>query len=89
MIGENTILVGGKVGVEFSRRLKGRYDFVHVPDMEAANCVLVNDVVLRRSDKEFPRSASVFKRLHMKQISVEGDELAKVDGALTCCSILF
>ncbi|XP_067845921.1 N(G),N(G)-dimethylarginine dimethylaminohydrolase 1 [Heptranchias perlo] len=71
-----------------------RYDKLTLPDDEAANCVYLyipskGHVLLHRTPEEFPESAKVFEKLkdHML-IPVSNTELAKVDGGLTCCSIL-
>ena len=96
MCGPNHVLVGGELGkiigreLEFSRHCSSScYKISHVPDTEAANCVYVNGVLIRRSDDEFPNSKPVFDKIGGKQIQVTASELAKVDGALTCCSLLF
>ena len=80
------------------------YKIVKVPDTEAANCVylsvhdktgnVTNKTMIRRAGFEFPASDEVFRTPgeldpRMIQIEVEAGELAKVDGALTCCSLLF
>ncbi|XP_046906024.1 N(G),N(G)-dimethylarginine dimethylaminohydrolase 1 isoform X2 [Hypomesus transpacificus] len=71
-----------------------RYDKLTVPDDVAANCVYMNlpskgHVLLHCMPEEFPESAKVFEKLkdHML-IPVSNMEKAKVDGALTCCSVL-
>ncbi|XP_072129376.1 N(G),N(G)-dimethylarginine dimethylaminohydrolase 1 isoform X2 [Mobula birostris] len=72
-----------------------RYDKLTLPDDEAANCVYLNTpehghVLLHRSAEEHPESAKVFEKLKdYLLIPVANSELAKVDGGLTCCSILF
>ncbi|XP_029355940.1 N(G),N(G)-dimethylarginine dimethylaminohydrolase 1 isoform X2 [Echeneis naucrates] len=71
-----------------------RYDKLTVPDDAAANCVYMNlpnkgHVLLHCTVDEFPQSAKVFEKLkdHML-IPVSNMEKVKVDGALTCCSVL-
>ena len=67
------------------------YKIIHVPDAAAANCVFVNGTVVRRAGTEFPASASILRMQldpKLKQIEVEAGELAKVDGALSCCSVI-
>lgn len=67
------------------------YNFIQFPENErdAANCLYINKTLIRRSKAEFPISHSIFEtKCSAKQIEVEGSELAKVDGALTCCSLL-
>uniref|UniRef100_A0A3Q3FFJ2 Dimethylarginine dimethylaminohydrolase 1 n=1 Tax=Labrus bergylta TaxID=56723 RepID=A0A3Q3FFJ2_9LABR len=71
-----------------------RYDKLTVPDDLAANCIYMNlpdkgHVLLHSTTEEFPESVKVFEKLkdHML-IPVSNMEKAKVDGALTCCSVL-
>ncbi|XP_038649547.1 N(G),N(G)-dimethylarginine dimethylaminohydrolase 1 [Scyliorhinus canicula] len=71
-----------------------RYDKLTLPDDQAANCVYLNipnkgHVLLHRTAQEFPESAKVFEKLkNYTLIPVSNTELAKVDGGLTCCSVL-
>ncbi|XP_076582224.1 N(G),N(G)-dimethylarginine dimethylaminohydrolase 1 isoform X1 [Chaetodon auriga] len=71
-----------------------RYDKLTVPDDYAANCVYMNlpnkgPVLLHATAEQYPESAKVFEKLkdHML-IPVCNKEKVKVDGALTCCSVL-
>ncbi|XP_059504155.1 N(G),N(G)-dimethylarginine dimethylaminohydrolase 1 isoform X2 [Stegostoma tigrinum] len=70
------------------------YNKLTLLDDEAANCVYLNipekgHVLLHRTAKEFPASAKEFEKLKdYTLIPVTNTELAKVDGGLTCCSIL-
>ncbi|XP_042076606.1 N(G),N(G)-dimethylarginine dimethylaminohydrolase 1 isoform X3 [Maylandia zebra] len=71
-----------------------RYDKLTVPDDLAANCIYMNlpskgHVLLHCTAEEFPESAKVFEKLkdHML-IPMSNLEKVKVDGALTCCSVL-
>nr|KAF6504598.1 dimethylarginine dimethylaminohydrolase 1 [Rousettus aegyptiacus] len=71
-----------------------RYDKLTVPDNVAANCIYLNipskgHVLLYRTPEEYPESAKVYEKLkdHML-IPVSLSELEKVDGLLTCCSVL-
>ncbi|XP_029489086.1 N(G),N(G)-dimethylarginine dimethylaminohydrolase 1 [Oncorhynchus nerka] len=71
-----------------------RYDKLTVPDDIAANTIYMNlpgkgHVLLHCTPEEFPESAKVFEKLkdHML-IPVSNMEKVKVDGALTCCSVL-
>ncbi|XP_048845536.1 N(G),N(G)-dimethylarginine dimethylaminohydrolase 1-like isoform X1 [Brienomyrus brachyistius] len=71
-----------------------RYDKLTVPDDTAANCIYVHlpdkgHVLLHCTPEEFPESAKVFERLKdYVLIPVSNAEKVKVDGALTCCSVL-
>ncbi|XP_021455331.1 N(G),N(G)-dimethylarginine dimethylaminohydrolase 1 isoform X2 [Oncorhynchus mykiss] len=71
-----------------------RYNKLTVPDDIAANTIYMNlpskgHVLLHCTPEEFPESAKVFEKLkdHML-IPVSNMEKVKVDGALTCCSVL-
>uniref|UniRef100_A0A8B9H356 Dimethylarginine dimethylaminohydrolase 1 n=1 Tax=Astyanax mexicanus TaxID=7994 RepID=A0A8B9H356_ASTMX len=71
-----------------------KYDKLTVPDDLAANCIYMNlpdkgHVLIHCTPEQFPESAKVFEKLkdHML-IPVPNDEKRKVDGCLTCCSVL-
>ncbi len=77
-----------------------KYDVLAVPDRDAANLVYINGHLIRRSSQEFPNSGVIFDSFVRKmnhshrghvivQKEVNASELAKVDGAITCCSLLF
>ena len=96
-----SIMVGGDIGlyikeiVEMKSTSSRAYNFFHIPDMVAANGLLVNDTLIRRHDEEFPDSIRAFEAVDAYVASNDGvivqvkaDELAKVDGALTCCCLL-
>jgi dimethylargininase len=92
------ILFGGDRGEALQAKVEKianfkNYDNVLISDEAAANAIMINSHLIRREDEEFPRSADALKALEEKtgiqHIPVRGDELAKVDGALTCCCLLF
>lgn len=69
-------------------------DILAVPDFQAANCLLLeacsSTLVIR---SEFPESRHVLEqhaaKSHLSQlIALDMSEIAKADGALTCCSVL-
>ncbi|XP_041790525.1 N(G),N(G)-dimethylarginine dimethylaminohydrolase 1 [Chelmon rostratus] len=72
-----------------------RYDKLTVPDDFGANCIYMNlpnkgHVLLHPTAEQFPESAKVFEKLKdYMLIPVCNMEKVKVDGALTCCSVLF
>lgn len=53
----------------------------------AANALLVRDSVLFPA--EFPRTAERLERAGVHLVRVAASELAKAEGALTCCSLVF
>lgn len=53
----------------------------------AANALRVGDSLMYCA--AFPRSRERLARAGMRTVNVEADELAKAEGALTCCSLIF
>jgi dimethylargininase len=81
-------------GVPRAARLAGRrLAFVLVPDEGAANVLFVNGAVLHQPRARFPRSLEALddfaRAAGVSLVEVDTSELAKADGALSCCSILF
>jgi hypothetical protein len=81
---------------------KDQYEILALPDRDAANCVFINGHLIRRCSQEFPRSGPLFDKFvqtfnskieNSQKLIVQKplncSELAKVDGAITCCSLLF
>ncbi|XP_044157980.1 N(G),N(G)-dimethylarginine dimethylaminohydrolase 1 isoform X2 [Bufo gargarizans] len=99
MAGPNLIVIGSSEAAQkalktMQQMSDHRYDKLTVPDDQAANCIYLNipgkgHVLLHRAPEEFPESVKVFEKLkeHML-IPVANSELSKVDGCLTCCSLL-
>ena len=63
------------------------YSVIRTPEDSGANVVLVNGTILCRAD--LPESLKVLKKLSIPRIELEATELSKVDGCLTCCSVLY
>uniref|UniRef100_A0A672Q3Z1 Dimethylarginine dimethylaminohydrolase 1 n=1 Tax=Sinocyclocheilus grahami TaxID=75366 RepID=A0A672Q3Z1_SINGR len=99
MAGPDLIAIGSSEAAQKALKIMQqmsdhKYDKLTLPDDLAANCVYMNlpgkgDVLLHCTPEEFPESAKVFEMLkdHML-IPVSNHEKVKVDGALTCCSVL-
>uniref|UniRef100_A0A8C1X7A8 Dimethylarginine dimethylaminohydrolase 1 n=1 Tax=Cyprinus carpio TaxID=7962 RepID=A0A8C1X7A8_CYPCA len=99
MAGPGLIAIGASEAAQKALKIMQQmsdhnYDKLTLPDDLAANCVYMNlpskgDVLLHCTPEEFPESAKVFEKLkdHML-IPVSNQEKVKVDGALTCCSVL-
>ncbi|CAM5135360.1 unnamed protein product [Eretmochelys imbricata] len=99
MAGPNLIAIGSTEAAQkalktMQQMSDHRYDKLTVPDDAAANCIYLNipgkgHVLLHRAPEEYPESAKVFEKLkdHML-IPVANTEVEKVDGLLTCCSVL-
>lgn len=70
-----------------------RYDKLTVPDDLAANCIYMNlpgkgHVLLHHPADLFPESVKVLEKLTDYTLIPLPNEKRKVDGALTCCSVL-
>lgn len=65
-----------------------KYTWLEVPDMAAANCVLVNGTIFHRSARECPEAVDVFSALGLPTVELDASEVEKADGALSCCSLL-
>lgn len=99
MAGPNLIAIGSTEAAQkalktMQQMSDHRYDKLTVPDNAAANCLYLNipgkgHVLLHRAPEEYPESAKVFEKLkdHML-IPITNTEVEKVDGLLTCCSVL-
>lgn len=92
-LGENKLIVGGRIGKEIGKIIESlsNYEILHVSDIAAANVLYLNDTVIVRSSKEFPNSISKIRDRVGKGsiIEINMSELSKLDGALSCCSVLF
>ncbi|XP_038270346.1 N(G),N(G)-dimethylarginine dimethylaminohydrolase 1 isoform X2 [Dermochelys coriacea] len=99
MAGPNLIAIGSTEAAQktlktMQQMSDHRYDKLTVPDDAAANCIYLNipgkgHVLLHRAPEEYPESAKVFEKLkdHML-IPITNTEMEKVDGLLTCRSVL-
>ncbi|OCT84724.1 hypothetical protein XELAEV_18022880mg [Xenopus laevis] len=99
MAGPNLIAIGSSEAAQkalktMQQMSDHRYDKLTLPDNAAANCIYLNipskgHVLLHLAPEDFPESAKVFEKLKEHMLfPLPNTELAKVDGCLTCCSIL-
>jgi len=93
MAGPDIILVSKTKNAEdvlkrMEKEATFQYQILRVPDKEAANCLYINGTLIHRSPEEFPESAKVFEELACDKLDLNMSEMAKAQGALTCCSIL-
>jgi hypothetical protein len=91
--GDTTLLLGGRAGHVLAGVVEAvaprSYDLVLLPDMAAANCVWANGVLVRPLAAEMSAESSLLlDALPGKHVQVATSELAKLDGAITCCSVL-
>ncbi len=63
--------------------------FIEIDPSEAyaANALLIGDTILY--PKAFPKTRKKLSDAGVKIVDVDADELAKAEGALTCCSLIF
>ena len=63
--------------------------FIEVDPSEpyAANAVLVDNTIIYPSS--FPKTRAKLEEVGIKILVVDADELAKAEGAVTCCSLIF
>jgi len=65
------------------------YELIEIEPSEpyAANCLPVGDSIIYPTS--FPKTCAKLEERGFKIVSVEVDELAKAEGAVTCCSLVF
>ncbi len=95
MAGPDLVTVGASPGARAARKViqenaHFKYDFFEVPDETGANCVYLNKTLIHTSKSAFPESAAKIEemKLDAKKIPISMTEMNKVDGCLTCCSVL-
>ena len=93
-------VAGGDEGLALAEQLQARQkadprrrplQFIILPDAPAANALYANGRLLARAAKDFPQSAELLRAISgggEAHVEVEVSELAKADGALTCCALL-
>jgi len=59
-----------------------------VPEDRAANCLYLNDTLVHLKERDIPKSYKVFHELSGNKMELGNSELCKVDGCLTCSSLL-
>lgn len=85
-VSENTLLVNPEwVSKDDFPDMK----FIEVDPTEpyAANAVLVDDTIIYSSS--FPKTQAKLQATGIRMLIVDADELAKAEGAVTCCSLIF
>lgn len=60
---------------------------VHSEEPDAANALLVGETVIQA--REFPRTREILQQQDINIVTVNNSELAKAEGGVTCCSIIF
>jgi dimethylargininase len=85
-VGEDTLLINPEW---VSRDVFPGMRFIEVDPSEpyAANAVLVDDAIIYPSS--FPKTKTILEQAGINLLAVDADELAKAEGAVTCCSLIF
>ena len=78
---------GWRVWREIQEKSQFDYELVAFPDNNAANCLFINGTLLHVTKDEYPQSHSVWEQFEGPRVELANSELAKADGALTCCSV--
>ena len=85
-VSEDTLLINPEW---ISKKDFPKMKFIEVNPSEpyAANAVLVDDAIIYPSS--FPKTQAKLQAAGIRMIIVDADELAKAEGAVTCCSLIF
>jgi dimethylargininase len=85
-VSEDTLLINPKWVL---KEVFSGMQFIEVDPSEtyAANAVLVDDVIIYPSS--FPKTRENLEQEGINLLIVDADELAKAEGAVTCCSLIF
>lgn len=85
-VGEDTLLINPRW---VSKEDFPGMQFIEIDPSEpyAANAVLVGGTIIYPSS--FPKTRAKLEKAGIKLLAVEADELAKAEGAVTCCSLIF
>jgi dimethylargininase len=86
LCGNDTLLINPEW---FSKENCPEMHFIEVDPSEpyGANAVLVDGTIVYSSS--FPKTRAKLQAAGIRMVIVDADELAKAEGALTCCSLIF
>ena len=88
-----------EAGRDLARQFKlvatGKYEYIFVPDIKCSNVVFIKTTEGKEyilAPEGYPNSELIIreaiKETKIKMILLDNSELGKVDGCLTCCSVL-
>ncbi|MEK7725096.1 MAG: arginine deiminase family protein [Acidobacteriota bacterium] len=85
VVSADTLLINPKW---VDKNLFAGMNFIEIDESEpfAANGLLIDDKIIYPND--FPKTAKKLKKNGVKLVLVDADELAKAEGAVTCCSLI-
>ena len=84
-VDDNTLLIN-KDWVDTSQFKKYKLIEIDPSEPDAANCLPIGNTIIYPTS--FPKTHAKLKARGYKVIRVEVDELAKAEGAVTCCSLI-
>jgi len=85
-VAQNTLLINS-AWVDKKNFTGMKFIEIDPSEPHAANALLIGDTILYA--KAFPKTRKKLEDAGIKIIDVSADELAKAEGALTCCSLIF
>lgn len=67
-----------------------KYTYLELPEDTGANCLYLNNTLIHACGEWLPDSCRRYEELQTsaKKVALNNSELSKVDGCLTCCSVL-
>ena len=85
-VAKDTLLINPKW---VDRNLFSGMNFIEIDPSEpyAANAVLIGDTIIYPTS--FPKTQKRLEAAGIQMVTVDADELAKAEGAVTCCSLIF
>jgi len=71
------------------KNLFGGMKFIEIDPSEpyAANAVMIRETIIYPTS--FPKTQKRLEAVGIKLVTIDADELAKAEGAVTCCSLIF
>lgn len=85
-VAENTLLIN-PTWVDKSNFEEVKFIEIDPSEAYAANALLIGDAIIFPAS--FPKTRKRLEAAGIKVVEVEADELAKAEGAVTCCSLIF
>ena len=85
LVSKNTVLINPNW---VDKNIFGEMNFIEIDEAEpfAANGLLIGEKLIYPTS--FPKTAQILSKYGIDLVLVEADELAKAEGAVTCCSLI-
>ncbi len=85
-VAENTLLIN-PAWVDKNNFSETKFIEIDSSEPYAANAVLIGETIIYPTS--FPKTQKKLEAAGIKMVTVGADELAKAEGAVTCCSLIF